>query len=111
MIPFSALSRYYFSAGHYAFRLVETIKAMGLDPREIGLRIDLLLQAIQVAANFALANSNFLHPCRLDQETKWWLLTGLLWGQLGPNIFDSKFFVGADNVGHTEKPKIVKKSL
>lgn len=78
-IPFSKLSRYYFSIGHYAFRLLEATKILGVDLMEIGINHELLLQKTQGACNLAFTH---IHKQNLNspshEDIKWWLLTGFL---------------------------------
>ena len=99
-IPFSSLSRYYLSAGHYAFRLVEAANAMGLNLEEIGLRNHLISKTIRMAIRSVLANYNIIYDCSLDEEIKWWLLTGLLLGQVSMDELDSRLFMTKNEISN-----------
>ncbi len=75
-VPFSDLSRYYFSAGHFAYRLAEAACLLYVDLEEIGVNPRSLKERVEShKEDSCLKVGN-----KYSQEAKWW---GILEGFLG----------------------------
>jgi hypothetical protein len=72
-IPFSALSRYYYSLGHFALRLAEALAALALPLSEAGFPLDLVAERVAGADVGELSGI-------LNDEDWWWLIVGMTVG-------------------------------
>jgi len=71
--PFSKLSRYYFSAGHFTYRLIETLNCLKFTPLE--LIHPNLINKVNKANNDLYENIKYNK--RIDSEIIWWYLIGI----------------------------------